>query len=368
MKLEVFANGLELLMVGPLGLERLKIRGEYSNNEIFTSLFHQFALIHLVAPYLPKVIKTNFPLTKEVRLLINSMYESERKKAPELISPTIVLKAECFGVLPGRIIVAYSGGKDSLWNLWWAQKDYGFSNVLAVHVRGLNRYVSQFEWQYTLRQQRSLGFHLGSIDLLNSSRNQGFKVLRSRDIFLSVIILPLALKFKASKIYIEGGMTDKNNRPFTERLSTWSALNSFLEKIGIPVSIDWRDRDDMDVMKDLLINVPDWLPLVYNCVSSPVWKPSLRRRWKQIAPSFLLYDSQCGSCVKCRKLNLVRVLYDPSLRKADINDIRTFLIDTKDWMSKWKKELGHSLPDSFWNFQNLALRKYGVDLVRLNKW
>lgn len=362
MKLKVFGAKLEISMIGPHGLERLRIRSEYANNEVFTSIFQQFSLMHLIAPYLPGTIETDFPIDKRVRLLINSMYESEHKRAPKLVSPTGILKPlGRSNVLPGRIVIAYSGGKDSLWNLWWAQNDFGLPNVLAVHIKGLNRYFSQFEWQSTLRQQKEIGFSLNTIDLLNSSRNRGYNVMLSRDIFVSTVIAPLALKFKASKILIEGGMIDKEELSFTERTSTWLAFNSFFKDINIPLSVNWRDRDDIDVIKDLLENVPTWLPLVYDCVSSPTWKSRLRQRWKQIAPTFFLYDSQCGSCSKCRVMNLARVLYDRSLSSsATDKDIKTFLIDIRDWAYKWKRGLGRLLQDNFWDTLKVALDKYSI--------
>lgn len=360
MKVSIIGNDLAVSMLGgPKGRERLHLRNEYPKNKLSIALFQQFALLHLIAPYLPDEINANFPIYPEVKKLVNSLYRSENKKNPHLNLPVRAAIKYINKSDPRKVVIAYSGGKDSLWNLWWADKNFGKKSVLAVHIKGINRYVSSFEWQYTLRQQESIGFNLRKIDLLNSSRNRGRSIRRSRDIFISAMLLPLALEHNASKILIEGNMSESS--PFACKPSTWIAINSLFKKLGTSTQVCWIDHGNTGAIKDILSERPDWLPLVYDCVSSPVWKPSLRKKWGKIAPSFPLYESQCGSCVKCRILNMARVSYDTRLlTTTSEKDIKVFIENTKDWIYKWRHELRQFLDDSFYEEQEIILRKYNI--------
>jgi tRNA(Ile)-lysidine synthase TilS/MesJ len=58
-----------------------------------------------------------------------------------------------------KVVVAYSAGKNSLWNMWWAQEKFGTENVLAVHINGLNRANASRERMYAERQREKLGFN-----------------------------------------------------------------------------------------------------------------------------------------------------------------------------------------------------------------
>jgi len=55
-----FNSGFELIMDGPKGRERLKINGEYPNIVLSRCLFSNLGLMHLIAPYFPEEISTDF--------------------------------------------------------------------------------------------------------------------------------------------------------------------------------------------------------------------------------------------------------------------------------------------------------------------
>ncbi|MDP3697268.1 MAG: hypothetical protein Q8R55_04565 [Candidatus Taylorbacteria bacterium] len=78
-------DGRFLSMPGPEQIERLSIKSTYPWDNFSESLFAQLGTMHLVAPYLPKNIRTNFYITKDIRELMGGMYTSESKIAPAFI-------------------------------------------------------------------------------------------------------------------------------------------------------------------------------------------------------------------------------------------------------------------------------------------
>lgn len=364
--LTVDLNGLELSMRGPKGRERIKINNGYPETELSKEIFSQLGLMHLIAPYLPQKVYTNFPLSSQITDLINAMYKYDDCKPPVFKTPsTIQDKHFCdLSTNPGKASVAYSAGKDSLWNMWWAQEKYGSDNVATVHINGLNINVASFEREYSKRQEKELGFkHFHIIDLTNSSKNTGYNTMRSRDMFLAGLIIPSALEFGASKIITEGFAEAKPTEPFSGLEENMKYFNRIIRDLGIAVQVAWRNKKEMDVIKDLLENTPDWLPHVYNCFSAPCYRPPIRRSWEKKTPTFKLYDSQCGSCVKCRITNLARILYDPQMKNVKIEDIKTYLENTVKWVRERRVELADMLEGSFIRDLKLALKKYGLALT-----
>jgi len=201
----VTAKPLEVRMQGPQGQERLKIRSKYPKIPLSQSLFTNLGLMHLIAPYLPRKIVTDFPVAKEIRDLIRAMYKHEGAKPPRFQSPRKELDFSSPKTQSEKVAVAYSAGKDSLWNMWWSIEKYGNENVLCTHISGLNRSNAPYERRYSEKQATDLGFrNFELIDLLNSSKNSGYSVMRSRDMFLSGIVAPVVIDFGASKIITEG--------------------------------------------------------------------------------------------------------------------------------------------------------------------
>jgi len=360
----------EVEIFGSKRRERLKISGDYPKSQLAESVFSQLGLMHLVAPYLPEQIRTNFWVSDPMRRLIGAMYRSEKRGMPCFIfnidadndtgnsQPGLRTHSRTHS---GRAVVAYSAGKDSMWNMWWAQEKYGRDNVMAIHIGGLNRSNGSKEREYAARQARELGFkNFRTIDLLNSSQNTGYQIMRSRDMFLVGVIIPIALEFGASKIITEGFSETGPDEPFTGQEKSTIYFNKILREMGIPVRVVWRNRNEMDVLKDLFTNHPDWLPHVCNCFSVPCYQPNLRRSWKRRAPTFKLYDSQCGSCVKCRITNLGRIFYDPKTRNVSVEDICVYLRNTAEWIRVNGERLKDVIGGSFMRDFRGASKKYGL--------
>lgn len=364
-----FNKNFELSMQGPYGKERIKIINEYPNTPFSKFIFSNLGLMHLIAAYLPEKISTDFAVARKLKELIGAMYESEKQELPSFKTEVVSdIKFSFPRVNPDKVVVAYSAGKDSMWNLWWAQKKYGPENVLAVHINGLNKGNACQEFKYTKKQQEKIGFQLKTIDLLNSSRNPSKTIMRSREIFLNGIIIPIALEFGTSKIITErftGNIEDPSNY-FASCKENIVYFNKILKSLCVPVQISWRgDRKELEVTKDLIKYRPEWFRHVCNCYVIPVHQSSLRSSWKSRAPTLgnIMYDSQCGSCAKCRTINLIRILYDPTMKNVNKKDIQTYLKDTLRWaMRKGDKLLADWVDKDFLEYLNKTIKKYGLGI------
>ena len=171
---ELRADAFTLILHGPNGNESLRVVNAYPDNDLSRFLFLNFGTMHLVAPYLPRTIKTRFGIDGRVQNLISAMYDSEGEKPPKFESPRINHTFRPGKSDPRKVAVADSSGKDSVWNLWWAQKGYGADNVLAVHIGGLNRSNASGERKYFEAQEREFSLpHAKIIELQNGSIETG---------------------------------------------------------------------------------------------------------------------------------------------------------------------------------------------------
>lgn len=355
--------------------ERLLVRSGMPDSYFSQFMFSQFGLMHLVAPYLPGVISTNFGIVRQVKELIAAMYKSEGRKPPEFRCPD---RRTCFvfgPTSPDRAVVAYSGGKDGMRHMDWAMEEFGPENVMAVHISGLNSGNTSGERYFSAKQAEVFGFrHFRTIDLLNGCPNIGYAVMRSRDMFIVALLVPLALEFGASKIIIEGFAEVSKTEPFTGQEENMRLFNKILRELRISVQAFWRNDEEMDVVRELFLRRPDWMPLVHNCFTTPNRKAHHREKtWKRLFPNFPLYESQCGLCVKCRIINLGRILWEESeemkrLRKDHRYEVVDYLKRTVKWIRhKWKSHhdmIGGSFLTNF----RVAARLYGVNIGKLEKF
>lgn len=362
------SSDLELTMSRSEGNnERLGIRSEYPLDDMALGLFRGLGLMHLVAPYLPDKIQTDFTVIDEFQNLIGAMYAVEGRESPKFLltkRPEAPLKIQNrLKADENRASVAYSGGKDSMWNLDWLLSEYGRENVLAVHIKGMNRANFADEYLTTLKQSQAWGFQLKVIDLLNSSKSFGKSVMRSRDMFIIGMIIPLALKFGASKVILEGRYSadDNQHNPFTTYESSWNQFNQILGGLGLPIEVVWRDRDGVLAVADLAMHHPEWLPLVVNCFSPKPHRRERREKWQRVAPSFPLFETQCGSCVKCREFNIGRIDNDPSLSMTTEGDIKALVADTISWTKQHEIDQADIIGGAFTTKLKMLARRFGLE-------
>lgn len=249
-----------------------------------------------------------------------------------------------------------------MWNLDWMIREYGLENILAVHVKGVNRVNFADEYLTTQKQSETWGFYLSMIDLLNSSRSAGKSVMRSRDMFIVAMAVPLALKFGASSVVLEGGFypEDVPDVPFTTKESSWRYLNQMLSEMGVPVQAAWRNTADMQAIQDLAEHHPDWLPLVVNCFSPKPYRRERLEKWQRVAPSFPMFPTQCGSCVKCREFNIGRIDHDPSLVHTTWADLKAVVEDTLRWAKDHEKDQADIIGGAFTEKLLALANRYGI--------
>lgn len=366
------SNKFELTMCREQGhKERIGIRSEYPETEATAGVFRSLSLMYLVSPYLPEKITTDFFVPEVFRNLIDEMYNCEGHENPEFCLTDSLLAKQGEPIYANdaefndnKSVLTYSGGKDSMWNLDWLVREKGLENVLGIHFKRINPGVSLEELKATQKQQEIIGFPLEVIDLLNSSKNTGKNIMRARDMFIVGLSIPYAQKFGASHIILEGGFFKDNlikNEPFTCYESAWKIFNNTLMSLGIPVEAAWRDSDGMSAVKDLSENRPDWLPLIHNCFSPEIYKPERRNKWSKVAPSFPLFESQCGSCVKCRELNIARIAFDPTIKEARYEDIRTYIKDTMRWANEHRQDMVDFLAGAFSEQLSSLAVKYDLE-------
>lgn len=371
---------LKIRETGPLSLE-MKVPGGkterlaitdpfYPRTEVAVELFRSLGTMELVAPYLPDVIETERALDAQVAHLIDDMYRSCEKKGPGFVLRPHTGSWDLRNGGRTRAIISYSAGKDSLHSMMWAQERWGAENVMAVHISGLNSSCAKGERDFSFRQAERLQFpHFRTVRLLSSgmcTRN-GYEVMRSRDFFMTGILVPIALQFGAKYIVTEGFEEADGDEPYTGQEQNMNYFNETLRRLGLPVQVVWKNLPEMDVFPELYENRPGWMAEVHNCFAIACRKGNWRKSWngpRGRTRSWPLYDSQCGSCVKCRITRLGQLMYDEEgMAGVKPDEIRVFLKDTVRYtISEWKKwlkgERNHRdmLADSFIRDLGAALR------------
>ncbi len=346
---------LALTRRGQKKAERLRIEGDYPQTPLTRWLFSQIGLMHLVAPHFPKRITTDFPVYPQTRALIAAMYWFEGKRPPKFSSPYDGgLPFAPFTMDVGRMLVEYSGGKDSMWHQARAIDHLGADNVLAVHISGLGQGVASGERKAAIAQAKRFGFrHFKIVELKRSSKEKGAAVLRSAKIFDAALVLPLAVEFGASRIITE----EPGGGPyFTGSYESMEHFNSFLEDSGIPMQVGWWKRPKGGVVKALIELRPDWLPEVHNCFRQLNWKPGTRRSWRKRTPTFPPFRHACGSCFKCRLTRLGWLLYGP--HRASDKDAIYFIRDSEKWARDRQDDAGDLIGGSFSLYLQRCRRRY----------
>jgi len=180
--------------------------------------------------------------------------------------------------------------------------------------------------------------------------------------FIVGMAIPLALKFGASSVVLEGGFYSEDipNVPYTTKESSWRYFNQLLAEMGVPVQATWRDTTDMQAITDLAEHHPDWLPLIVNCFAPKPHRRERREKWQRVAPSFPMFPTQCGSCVKCREFNIGRIDHDPSLAKTTPADMKALVEDTLRWAKDHEVDQADIIGGAFTDKLLALAKRYGV--------
>lgn len=320
--------------------------GNYGHDtpEAAQDLLRTVMVAHLIAPYFPKVIETNFDITYDNFLAV--LYHHYGYKPPRIqmgsdqIIPAYPKPTDAdFAHIPNAS--AHSGGLDSVYRLMHFLKNG--EKVLAVHLRNLNSKGNFAEARASRVQCESWDLPYQQIRLKNSSGNTNFDTMRTRDFFLALITAISASPHQAKKVVIEGGMSsDPKDAHFSEYAPAWEMFNQMLKDVGLDINVAGVDPGDIETIREILWLEKelglDILPLVQNCFSAPFQVPSNRRKWERLTPVLAKNspDHWCGSCLKCRRMTLGRIYYaDPRLKYLSQGEIDSFVADTFDWMRKY---------------------------------
>ena len=347
---------LKLTMAGPTRTEHIAVTDGYEGTGVTQWLFAQAGLMHLVAPYFPDIITTDFPVSLQTQLLIERMYRFEGAVPPEFRGPGPERTPRVLRwTTARRAVVEYSGGKDSMDNLARAQERYGRDNVLAVHIAGLAKGVGAAERRASIEQSRRFKFPLRIVELTKSTMESGAKVLRSAKVFDACLVAPVALEFGARHI-----ITEEPGGPyFTGSRGAMELLNgAFFGRSGIPLMVRWWDRPHDGVVKHLIKHRPDWLPYVCNCFSPMHYRIGIRKSWLRRTPTFRPFKNACGSCIKCRLTRLGWLLYGP--HHASRADAVYFIRDCEQWARHKQSTHQDLIGGSFSLYLERARRRYGL--------
>lgn len=320
-------------------------------------LLRTVMVAHLIAPYFPKIVETNFGISE--KKFIDELYKYYGYRPPRfMVSEEVkIVNKDTEKERPEKIdcASAHSGGLDSAYRL--AKMMGEDKKVLAVHLRNLNAKGNMAEYDASKEQCQTWGLPFEDVRLINNSKNNGFDTMRTRDFLLAVVAAVTAYPYGANKLLIEGDMVeDPTISHFSENVGAWKKFNQMLKEVNLKIAVEGVDAGDIETVgevikleKSLGIEI---ISLVQNCFCAPFQRPGVRRKWNRETPEIAKNSSEhwCGSCIKCRRMTLGRLYYeDPKFANVSDEEVAYFVRDTYDWLKKYshnkdlisKSFLGH---------------------------
>jgi len=316
-------------------------------------LLRTVMVAHLIAPYFPKIIETNFGVTDKV--FIDELYKYYGYKPPRLVIVDEIKNSEIATVDTFRhrrtmrnderkieIANAHSGGLDSAYRMAGFLREK--KTVMGVHLRNLNSKGNFAEYQASKEQCERWGVPFENIRLINNSLNGGFDTMRTRDYLLAIATAVTGYQYGANKVMIEGGMFDDPEKGhFSEYSEGWKMFNKLIADANLKIEVEGVDPGDVETVgevvrleKELGIEI---LPFIQNCFSAPFQRGFLRKKWFRETPTISQNSSEhwCGSCLKCRRMTLGRLIYqDPRFASVPADEVKYFVKDTYNWLCKYK--------------------------------
>ena len=299
---------------------------------------------HLIAPFFPKIVETNFGMSQTE--FIKELYRYYGFRPPKIVRlPDQVdnnfLQNEIYSGQRIELASAHSGGLDSAYRLTKLMAED--KNVLAVHLRNLNNKGNYSEAVASKKQCEVWDIPYEQVRLRNSSGNSGFESMRTRDFLLAIVTAVSAYQYSTEKVLVEGDMVeDPSVSHFSENASAWKMFNKLLLDAKLEMQVEGVDAGDIETVgevirleKELGIEI---ISLVQNCFSAPYQLPNSRQKWVRETPTIAKNSSEhwCGSCLKCRRMTLGRIYYnDPKFNRVNLNEVNYFVRDTYNWLRKY---------------------------------
>lgn len=218
-------------------------------------LLRTVMVAHLIAPFFPKIIETNFGVSE--RVFIDELYKYYGYQPPRIdlgepVKKVIEKKSsESKSREMIKIASAHSGGLDSAYRLVKTMNEG--ERVLAVHLRNLNRKNNKGEYLASEEQCKAWGVPYEGIRLINNTQNTGFDTMRTRDFLLAVVTAITAYPYGAEKVLIEGGMFDDPSKGhFSENTDAWKMFNRLLMEVNLKLEVEGVDPGDVETVGEVL--------------------------------------------------------------------------------------------------------------------
>ena len=306
-------------------------------------LLREVMLAHLVVRHFPKKIETNFEI-KDKRF-IDRLYRHYNFDPPRIIkgNEQVCPKFVEPGEKAAEKVVyanAHSGGLDSLYRLtsFSSQRQ----KMLVVHLRNLNPKGNYKEAVASRNQASVLGMPYEEILLRNGTDNTGFDAMRTRDMFLALVVSMVGENHGVKKVLIEGDMQEDPSAHFSDYKPAWIFFNNLIKDSGLSSQVEGMDAHDIETIDAVIglesrLGIPI-LPLVQNCFSAEHQLHNNRRKWERNTQFLAERSPQhwCGSCIKCRRMTLGRIYYnDPRLVGLPVKEINFFVKDTHKWIERY---------------------------------
>ena len=316
----------------------------FGKNTSFSSqeLLRTVMLAHLVARHFPKVVETNFEVNHKV--FLDELYAHYGFSPPRIVKGTEQINPKFVeGDSKKKKILyanAHSGGLDSVYRV--AKLLSENQKVLMAHLRNLNPKGNYKEALASREQAMMFGIPYEEIKLRNGTDNTGFATMRTRDMFLALVVAMAAEPYGVKKVFIEGDMQTEPSAHFSEYQPAWVFFNKLLKDADLNSQIEGLDAHDIETVGAVIkleseLGI-DILPLVQNCFSAEHQIRNNRRKWER-ETKFLAEKSPvhwCGGCVKCRRMTLGRIYYhDPRLSGIPNAEVRFFVNDTYRWLENY---------------------------------
>lgn len=325
-----------------LSVENPKNFGEKVSMEA-QDLTRTLILSHLIIRHFPKNIETNFNL--EHSIFLNSLYQHYGLNSPRIIKNPDQIKIKKISDNTNQekekylSANAHSGGLDSLYRA--AKFLSENKKFIITHVKNLNHKGGYREAMASKTQAIALGSPYQEILLRNGSDNTGFATMRTRDMFLALLVAVSGAQHGIKNVYIEGDMQNEKKSHFSEYSPAWDFFNNLLTTVGLP-TIKGIDAHDIETVAELIklesnLNI-NLLSLVQNCFSASYQLPNIRKKWETATPQIAENSPSnwCGSCLKCRRMTLGRIYYhDPKFQNLTQEEINFFTNDTYKWLKNY---------------------------------
>ena len=306
-------------------------------------LLRTVMVAHLIAPYFPKIIETNFGVTDKV--FIDELYKYYGYMPPRLVMSddlTSTRTTKSINYPQVEIANAHSGGLDSAYRMAGFLQEK--KKVMGVHLRNLNTKGNFAEFQASKEQCETWGVPFENIRLINNSLNGGFDTMRTRDYLLAIATAVTGYQYGAKKVMIEGGMFDDPEKGhFSEYSEGWKMFNKLIADANLKMEVEGIDPGDVETVGEVVrlekVLGIEILPLIQNCFSAPFQRGFLRKKWFRETRTISQNSSEhwCGSCLKCRRMTMGRLIYqDPRLANVPENEVKFFVKDTYNWLRIYK--------------------------------